>query len=235
MEKFKTLAIISLGRLIKLFLMTLVILLGACSKKGNAVEDEMDYCCMYPYPEVAYVFLVPLDDVTDAQMKELKQGLKDIFGYNFNSFSDTFEILPRGVSPDSCLNEARTRLSATKMVHFLKDGYSKTADARNTGSLESYIIGVTNRDISAAVHGSDDYGILGLSYLGGRQSIISTYRLKNKKDLWKLALHEYCHGFFRSSHCPKDDPTCIMQDAKGHNPHFEKKYHLCPSCDQILD
>ena len=235
MEKFKTLTNKSFGRFADLFLLTLILLFGACSKKDHALEEETGYCCVNPYPEVAHVFLVPLDGVTDSRIKELKQGLKDIFAYNFNCTSDVFEILPRGTSPETCMNDMGTRLSAKKMIKFLHTNYADTAKAKTPENSKWYVIGVTDRDIATDIHGSPDYGILGLTYLGGTESIISTRRLKNKKDLWKLALHEYCHGFFRSPHCPNDDPTCIMQDAKGHNPHFEKKYHLCSLCDQILD
>ena len=60
--------------------------------------------------------------------------------------------------------------------------------------------------------------------------MISTYRMKKKKDLWKLAMHEFGHGYFGLSHCPNDDASCIMADAKGGNPHFELKDTLCSVC-----
>lgn len=73
---------------------------------------------------------------------------------------------------------------------------------------------------------------MGLSFMpNGKASIISTYRLRNKKDdLWKLAVHEFGHGYLNLPHCPQDIDSCLMQDAKHGNPHFELKTAFCEAC-----
>lgn len=136
-------------------------------------------------------------------------------------------ILPHKDTPDSAYNKAHTRFRATKVLNYLHD---------NT-PVREFTIGITDKDLSTSIHGSDDYGILGIAFLGNdkRACITSTYRLKFKKDLWKLVAHEFTHGFFGAGHCDMDDSYCIMQDAKGKSPKFEDKGYLCASCWRKID
>ncbi len=135
-------------------------------------------------------------------------------------------VLPHKISPDSAYNDTHTRYRAIKLMNFLH---------ANTHP-NSFTIGITDKDISTSIHGADDYGILGISYLGykRRACITSTYRLKYKKDIWKLMAHEFTHGFFNQRHCKIDDEHCIMQDAKGKSPRFEIKEKLCSECSSDI-
>ncbi len=94
---------------------------------------------------------------------------------------------------------------------------------------------MTETDISCTVHGVQDFGVLGLSYLGHKSNacVVSTLRLKDKKDLWKLMAHEFTHGYFSKGHCKADDPHCIMQDAKK-KPNFAIKDSLCSVCKEEI-
>lgn len=134
-----------------------------------------------------------------------------------------FKVLPNRVLADSLLNDARTRFRADKICHSL----STEADCNNI------YIGLTKLDISTSVHGKKDYGVLGLSQLQEKTCVVSTYRVKRMQDLWKVACHEFIHAYFDYHHCPKDDPTCIMQQAKG-RPDFRNKEGLCAYCQSIL-
>lgn len=98
-----------------------------------------------------------------------------------------------------------------------------------------FTIGITDQDISCTVHGIQDFGVLGLSYLGHkyRSCMTSTYRLKDKRDLWKLMVHEFTHAYFSQKHCKADDPHCIMQDAKK-RPNFSIKDSLCSVCKEDI-
>lgn len=98
-----------------------------------------------------------------------------------------------------------------------------------------FTIGITDQDISCSVHGIQDFGVLGLSFLGHkyRSCMTSTYRLKDKRDLWKLMVHEFTHGYFSQKHCKADDPHCIMQDAKK-RPNFSIKDSLCRVCQEDI-
>lgn len=222
--------------------MAVAVLTGGCGRqKGPQPVDEDLECILHGPPDIT-VFVVPLDGISDAEADKLKED----FAVNFADKRwepYTVETLPHANVPDSCYNARHTRYSAKKVMAFLEDKYAETAKEKAIANCSDkdpiyyyayYIIGVTNRDIATSIHGSDDYGILGLSYRNNpkiHNSIISTYRLKRKKDLWKLAAHEFCHGFYNAPHCPNDDEHCILRDAKGGNPHFEIKDSLCEHCD----
>ena len=72
-------------------------------------------------------------------------------------------------------------------------------------------------------------GVLGLSLHPGKLCIVSTYRLKNKKELWKLVVHEFIHIYFDYSHCPVNNNNCLMKDAKG-KVNFKNKQNICTVC-----
>ncbi|MCH5226771.1 MAG: hypothetical protein J1F16_03005 [Muribaculaceae bacterium] len=180
------------------------------------------------------VCFVPLDGINKSQIEQLKKEFKENFT---DKRKEVFfvESLEHFNTPDSCINKKYHRFEAGTMLKFLDNQFGESAnriagEKSENGSSDYYIIGVTNKDISTPVHGKENYGILGLSTLGGNVSVISTYRLRNKKELWKLAMHEFGHGYYSLRHCPNDDPSCIMADAKGGNPHFELKDTLCSTC-----
>ncbi len=191
----------------------------------------------HPGPPLISEYFVPLDGVTDDKVSHLCEDFYKNFGekrwepYSVHTVTHAF-------IPSLCLNNSKSRFHALKVIKWLEEEYnyiwSGPKDKSNQVDTDYYLIGVTDKDISTSIHNSDDYGILGLSYLGkGHVSIISTYRLKRQKDLWKLAVHEFCHGFYGCPHCTNDNPGCIMADAKGGNPHFELKDSLCNDCSNI--
>lgn len=198
-------------------------------RMGNNVEDYL-----HPEPPIINVYFVPLDGVSSRDIKKLSEDFTKHFA-DGQWEPYTVTSLSHNASPVSCLNDPKTRLRANSLLRWLFEAYKDSVltniDKVNIKDYEYYIIGVTDKDISTSIHGSDDYGILGLSYLGkGNTSVISTHRLSRKKDLWKLAVHEFCHGFYGCPHCENDDPHCIMADAKGGNPKFEIKDSLCLDC-----
>lgn len=178
------------------------------------------------------IYLVPLDGVKDAEVKKLQKELGEnidrIQTENVEKIQGDVEarveILPRMETPDSCYNDAHTRFRAPKILNFLKKQYA--GEIGQGGS----VIGVTNKDISTTAHGYNDYGIQGLSNMPGAVSVISTFRVRDRNFLWRLAFHEFCHGYFGMPHCPEKDPACLMKDAEGKNPHFELKETLCDTC-----
>ncbi len=213
-------------------ILILSLLLSSCKKSIiNGEEDVFEHG-----PPVITVFLVPMDGMSAKEMNQLKEDFQTYFT---DKLWEPYivELLEPMATPDSCRNDAKTRLRADKMLRTLHDKYSdiakKKAKEKDSKHWAYHIVGVTNKDISTTVHGKADYGVLGLSFLGqnyGDASVVSTYRLKRKKDLWKLTAHEFCHGFYGCPHCKNDDPHCLMADAKGGNPHFEIKESLCLDC-----
>lgn len=210
-------------------------LLISCKKSiTNGEEDFFEH-----RPPTITVFLVPMDGMSTKDMNQLKEDFQTHFtDRQWEPY--VVELLEPMTTPDSCHNDIRSRFRADKMLRTLNHKYSKEAQKKakekDPTHWSYHIVGVTNKDISTTVHGKKDYGILGLSFLGqkhGDTSVVSTYRLKRKKDLWKLTAHEFCHGFYGCPHCKNDDPHCIMADAKGGNPHFEIKDSLCVDCANI--
>ncbi|MCH5223214.1 MAG: hypothetical protein J1E82_04170 [Muribaculaceae bacterium] len=187
------------------------------------------------------VFLIPLDGIKIDRVNKLKKEFENKYQELFEK-PCLVEVLDPWNIPDSCFSRKFNRYLAPKMIGSLKSQFKDTAQKRAKENAPSdwekyfgigydyYIIGVTDKDISTAIHGRENFGILGLSTYGGDTSVISTYRLKREQDLWKLAIHEFGHGFFNLRHCPVDDVNCIMADAKGKNPHFELKEDFCDNC-----
>lgn len=186
-----------MGKIAWLVFAALSLLLTAC--KWNKVEKDEDI--HYHGPPVITVFLVPMDGVSPATMEQLKEDFSTKFtDKQWEPYE--VEILDHMTTPDSCYNNAKTRFRADKILKTLSTKYSEIAKKKATEKYPKawayHIVGVTNNDISTSVHGKSDYGILGLSFLGnkyGDSSIVSTYRLKRKKDLWKLTAHEFVMVF----------------------------------------
>ena len=198
-------------------------ILSGCSKINPFNKEKQITVCF-----------VPLDGISKSKIEELKKEFKE----NFTDKREEIffvESLEHFNTPDSCINKKYHRFEADTMLTFLANQFGESANQiagenSESGSSDYYIIGVTNKDIAIPLHGKENFGILGLSTYGGDVSVISTYRLKNKKELWKLAMHEFGHGYYSLRHCPNDDPNCIMADAKGGNPHFELKEDFCDGC-----
>lgn len=181
---------------------------------------------IYRNNRVVTINIQPLDQVMevidiDTVSKELDLYLKEIGLTNYE-----IKILPNKKSPDNSLiwysyeDMDYYRLRADSLVRFL-----------NTNNKKEFTIGIINYDICCDVHGIKNFGILGLSYMGHRfnSCIVSTHRVKNKNDVWKVMAHEFTHGYFSQGHCKANDPHCIMQDANK-KPNFRIKSSLCDVC-----
>lgn len=219
----------------------LVMSVASCKKTAREEKDPYDgvcACCCEPLPTNITVCFVPLDGIKDSQIAQLTKDFQKKFASQREYETYFYETFNRISTPDSCTNTKYNRFEAPKMISALRAQFEDKAikkaeknGKKGEGLIDHYIIGVTDKDISTAIHDKENYGILGLTYMDGNVSVISTYRLKNKKELWKLAAHEFCHGYFNLPHCKNDDKTCILADAKGGDPHFETKEKLCPSCE----
>lgn len=115
----------------------------------------------------------------------------------------------------------RKRYRADRIIHDLNCGIKG----------DTVRIALVYEDISTSTHNQKDYGVMGLSYRPGHAAVISTHRLRESDDLWKVTLHEFLHTM-GLPHCANDAPNCIMQDAHGKNT-FYKKNDLCNDCKKI--
>lgn len=208
----------------KLVLILLSVLsLAACTQnKANTAndadsQDDDSWRCT----DGPIIHIQPLNGFSKAEAERVVEEF-----YKHQPYKEEFIIgVQDNVNLDNTLmNNAKTRFRADKILNFLKKN-DKHCDA---------VIALTDKDISVPYRGRADWGVLGLSYRGQNVSVVSTYRLKNpKRDLWKVVLHEFVHAYYNYGHCPKDNPRCIMQDAKGHAD-FANKKGFCAYCQKHI-
>ena len=170
------------------------------------------------------ICLQPIDNFTQQEAKQLCKVLEkkfiELFGVEFD-----IEVLPNKKLSADLMNDSKSRYRADKIINSLKKEASK----------QRIMIGLTHKDVSVPYKGKADWGVLGLSIHGTYACVVSDYRLKNKKrDYWKVVTHEFTHTAFRYNHCPEDDPTCIMKDAKG-KADFSNKVEFCKTCKEKIN
>ena len=195
-----------------LFILLAALMLCGCKKTEHA------NCTCPPT-----IFLQPYDNYTQKEAMQLSNVLEkkflELYGVEFE-----FEVLPNKKLSADLMNDNKTRYRADKIINSLKDGAGD----------HKIIIALTHKDVSVPYKGKADWGVLGLSIHGTYTCVVSDYRLKHKKrDYWKVVTHEFTHTACRYSHCPKDDPLCIMKDAKG-KADFSNKEDFCETCKKNI-
>ena len=196
-----------------LYILLVVFTLYGCKKTENA------NCTCPPT-----IFLQPYDNYTQKEAKQLSKVLEkkflELYGVEFE-----FEVLPNKKLSADLMNNSKSRYRADKIIDSLK---KEASDHR-------IMIGLTHKDVSVPYKGRPDWGVLGLSIHGTNACVVSDFRLKNKKrDYWKVVTHEFTHTACNYGHCPDDDPTCIMKDAKG-KADFSNKVGFCKTCREIIN
>jgi archaemetzincin len=91
-------------------------------------------------------------------------------------------------------------------------------------------IGITTIDISTTKGSNKDFGVMGLGYQPGKACVASPFRLKDKNQFWKIALHELGHTA-GLPHCATK--TCLMRDAEGGD-HTAAEKEFCHTCKSKL-
>ena len=195
--------------------------MASCSKnrgENSDLSEEEEVRCLCP----PVIHLQPFGKFSqrEAQLlgKDLTKRIEDIFGVELEC-----EVHPPLPLSDTMMNDGHTRYRADKIIRSI---------AANANRHNIYI-GLTHKDISCSVHGKKDWGVQGLSLIPGNACVASTFRVKDRRDFWKVVCHEFIHTYFTYNHCPKDDPSCLMQAAKGH-PRYKGKNGLCPHCSSVL-
>ena len=196
-----------------LFILLAVLMLGGCKKTEEAK-------CTCP----PTIFLQPYDNYTQKEAMQLSKVLEkkflELYGVELE-----FEVLPNKKLSADLMNDNKTRYRADKIIDSLKDGAGD----------HKIIIALTHKDVSVPYKGKADWGVLGLSIHGTYTCVVSDYRLKHKKrDYWKVVTHEFTHTACRYSHCPDDNPLCIMKDAKG-KADFSNKVDFCKTCKENIN
>ena len=188
------------------------------SQKEEGME-EVNVPSTRPFVRVS---LQPLGDFTQKETERLQKDLeKHLSG--MVDIDMLFEVLPSKPLEDTWKNDAKSRYRADKIINSMAVSANK----------QHVIIAFTHKDVSVSYKGNKDWGVLGLNLIPKKVCVVSTYRLRDKRDLWKVATHEFIHTCFEYRHCPKDNPTCIMKDAKGHA-NFSNKERLCDVCKKEI-
>lgn len=172
------------------------------------------------------LLLQPYNNFTQAEAEQLKHDLEENLVPIMEDAGKrlAIEVLPNDTLSKEFYYAPRGRYRADRIIRHLERMRKPSV----------YRMGLTHYDISATVHGVEDYGILGLSFRPGHSSVVSTFRVKDRRhNLWKVTAHEFLHAV-GLPHCPNDDPACLMKDAKGH-PCIERQKGLCPTCSSRLE
>lgn len=214
-------------RIIPFVIAIIAIVITSCKGGKNAADEQDTYTgdtmCCCPHTVIR---LQPMDDFSQKEAKKLEEELqKHIYKLGLNDISH-IEIMPNKKLVPSLLNDDKTRYRADKIIRYVQEGKNGERGSRIT-------IALTHKDISVPLRGKKDWGVLGLSLQPGTACVVSTHRVKNKSQLWKVVVHEFCHTNYDLPHCPNDDPTCIMKDAKGHEV-LSRKTHFCKACKAKL-
>ncbi|MBR3100612.1 MAG: hypothetical protein IKH19_02535 [Muribaculaceae bacterium] len=204
----------------KIIYFLLFLAMASCGNKQEEhhCAEQEEFHCAEP---ITSITIQPYEDVSRNMVSAMAEKLKQEIESQTEVIIVDIEILPNKELSKSLLNKTKTRYRAERIL-------DKQLSQLKHNS-ENVIIGVTNQDISTTLRGKEDWGIQGLAYMGKDVCVISTYRLKNKKDLWKVAFHEFFHAAFNYPHCPFDNPTCIMQDCHGVG-NWRNKNSVCKQC-----
>ena len=196
-----------------LYVLLILFTLSGCKKTEQANCTCPPTICLQPY-----------DNFTQQEAKLLSKVLEkkfmELYGVEFE-----FEVLPNKKLSADQMNDAKTRYRADKIINSLKK------EANN----HRIMIGLTHKDVSVPYKNKPDWGVLGLSIHGTYACVVSDYRLEHKKrDYWKVVTHKFTHTACRYSHCPDDNPLCIMKDAKG-KADFSNKVGFCRTCREKIN
>ena len=210
-----------------LYIVTCTLVLGclAWSCTSNAKREVVYNAEVENTGPQCRILIQPYGDFSNVRAQEVAKELEKSLATYVKDLTVTgVQMLPSKPLTEDLMNDAKTRYRAGKILDRQASLMSRDDDV---------IIGLTDCDISTTAHGYDDWGILGLSDLGQSNCVISTYRVKDKTQFWKVVLHEFGHGFLGLRHCPKNDTQCFMVDCNG-KPDLAKEKYLCDTCSHSI-
>ena len=197
----------------------LVLIWGIYEYAGNKKHHDMlaleHSICNTPK---VVIKLLPYNDYSKREAEKLLPKLQEAFEKWLGGDWE-FKILEPATLPQNSYLKVRNRYKVTPVLNYQSTLLTD----------KEVIIGLTHKDICTNIHGVEDYGIVGMSRPLRQVCIVSDKRLKDKSIMWKPVLHEFIHTFYGAKHCPNNEPTCFMMDAKGHG-NFEIQDKLCDIC-----
>lgn len=167
------------------------------------------------------VHLQPYNGYPADKVKGLQRDMQHCLDTLIPELKFHVNVLEERTLPSSFLYTPRNRFRADSIIRYQK-----------SFPTHDYVMGVISSDISTTVHGTQDFGILGLSYRPGKSAVVSSFRVKNKDLFYKVAVHELLHSL-GLPHCPQMDRSCYICDADK-RPQLEKQTRLCEQCKKKL-
>jgi len=189
----------------------LLLLLTACqtgpdrSKKQDPIKKEEKKLAII-------IKILPLGKTSPDFISTIFSQLKKIVS--------NVELLPHEELPASAYYAPRKRYRADTLIHWMS----------NRAKENEVLLGITRQDISTTKGSNPDHGIMGLGFQPGKACMASDFRLRNKKNFFKVVIHELGHTT-GLTHCP--EKTCFMRDAEGGDPTGEEK-EFCENCKSYL-
>jgi archaemetzincin len=153
-------------------------------------------CFIFIFPVVIYaqsIVVVPMGKIDDKLVEQTVQKLKES---GMQVTLSKKESMPTG-----SYYVPRKRYRADNII----------ASLRKRAAKNEVYLALTSQDISTSVHNQKDFGVMGLGYVPGNASVVSSFRIKNKNFLYRIALHEIGHNK-GIDHCPSKN--CFMMDAE---------------------
>lgn len=197
-----------------------IMMMAACNNASApevTPQEEEEPQCSCPELQIA---LQPYEGFSVKEAESIKAKLEEEMPRLMYYGSLDISILPTKELPSEAFLSKRGRYRA----RIILDEQKKTAPKGTT------VIGLTTKDLAIAAHNMDDWGIMGLSYRPGNVCVVSSHRVKSRKEMWKVVAHEYFHSL-GLPHCPEKDPTCIMNSAYP-NAALSKRTGLCKTCGE---
>lgn len=168
-------------------------------------------------PEEKVLCLQPCNSFTEQEAKVIKQKIESEF-FSLTHDSIQIRILPNIKLGRELKNSRRYR--GDRIIHYFNE----------QSTSNEIILGLMHEDISVSTPSCKDWGVLGYAYSkGGNAGVVSDHRLRNKHDLWKVAVHEFIHTYYNYGHCPEDNPNCFIQAGHG-KANTKIKTGLCKTC-----
>lgn len=165
-----------------------------------------------PITNTTILKLLPLGKIDDQHVKAVFRQLQQSH--------PSVQLLPAEPLPAFAYYAPRNRYRADSIINWLQ---------ARAGKNECYIA-ITASDISVNKGNVKDFGVMGLGFMPGRACVASLFRLKNKNNLYKVAIHELGHNA-GLPHCP--NRTCYLRDAEGKDPTNEE-IAFCKRCTSYL-